>query len=125
MADQGPGLVSASPQVSSDGGGEQATDRGEAVTDEDLRGQRVGGVDPGRWSFPSPALVTARNAWASMQMLTCRCQGVQLRTWYWSRPSRSLPALLSSSMFHRSPAARIISGMRVPVRAWTRKYSTS
>src|SRR6266545_5001900 len=130
MADQGPGLVSASPQVSSDGGGvvESVAGQdggGEPVTDEDLRGQRVGGVDPGRWSFPSPALVTARNAWASMQMLTCRCQGVQLRTWYWSRPSRSLPALLSSSMFHRSPAARIISGMRVPVRAWTRKYSTS
>jgi len=60
-----------------------------------------------------------------MQMLTCRCQGVQFRTWYWSRPSRSLPALLSSSMFHRSPAAPIIAGMRVPVRAWTRKYSTS
>src|SRR6266511_3623199 len=137
MADQCPGLVSASPQVSSDGGGvvesvagqdgggEQATDRGEAVTDEDLRGQRVGGVDPGRWSFRSRALVTSRNAWASMQLLTCRCQGVRLRTWYWSRPSRSLPALLSSSMFHHSPAARIIAGRRVPVRAWTRKYSTS
>ena len=93
MADQGPSLVSASPEVSGDGGavvegvagedsgGEQATDRGEAVADEDLRDQRIGGLDRGRWSFPSPALVTARNAWASMQMLTCRCQGVQLRTW--------------------------------------------
>src|SRR5436189_5595417 len=137
MADQGPGLVGSSPEVSGDGGGvvegvagqdgggEQAADCGEALADEDFRDQRIGGVDRGRWSFPSPALVTARNAWASMQMLTCRCQGVQLRTWYWSKPSRSLPALLSSSMFHRSPAAPIIAGMRVPIRAWTRKYSTS
>jgi hypothetical protein len=45
-----------------DGGGEQAADRGEAVADDDLRDQRIGGVDRGRWSFPSAALVTARNA---------------------------------------------------------------
>jgi hypothetical protein len=28
-------------------------------------------------------------------------------------------------MFQRSPAALIICGIGVPVRAWTRKYSTS
>jgi hypothetical protein len=75
--------------------------------------------------FPRFAQVAARKAWASMQAVTCRCQGVHLRTWYWSRPSRSLPWALFSSIFRRIPATAISSGIGVGAGAWARKNSIS
>ena len=39
--------------------------------------------------------------------------GVRLRTWYWSRPSRSLPWAVFSSIFQRIPATAITSGIGV------------
>src|SRR5690242_5035442 len=60
-----------------------------------------------------------------MQVVTCRCHGVHLRTWYWSRPSRSLPWALFSSIFQRIPATAINSGIGVGSGAWARKNSSS
>jgi hypothetical protein len=51
--------------------------------------------------------------------------GVHLRTWYWSRPSRSLPWALFSSIFQRIPATAISSGIGVGSGAWARKNSIS
>ena len=48
-------------------------------------------------------------------------QGVHLRTWYWSRPSRSLPWALFSSIFQRIPATAISSGVGVGAGGWARK----
>src|SRR4051812_10455844 len=44
-------------------------------------GWGVGSGWLGWWSFPSSARVTARNAWASMLIVTCRYQDTHLRTW--------------------------------------------
>src|SRR3954447_12704415 len=85
------------------GAGEQAADLGQRGPDQRRRGQQAVVCRSG-WSFPRFARVAARKAWASMQALTCRCQGVHLRTWYWSSPSRSLPWALFSSIFQRIPA---------------------
>ena len=93
MADFGSGLVGAAPEVSGyrrapveavageGGGGEQAADRGEAVADQRVGGAGLVVVGAGRGSFPRLARVMARKAWASMLMVTWRCQGSHLRTW--------------------------------------------
>lgn len=89
----------------------------------------AGGLFAGRrgcrgWSGKA-AWVTARKARASVTVVTCRCQGVHLRTWYWVRPSRSLLWALFSSIFQRRPASLISSVTGVPSGAWERKNSIS
>src|SRR3954464_10829140 len=106
------------------GAGEQAADLGQRGPDQRRRGQQAVVCRSG-WSFPRFARVGARKAWATMQALRCRCQGVHLRTWYWSSPSRSLPWALFSSIFQRIPATAISSGIGVGSGAWARKNSSS
>jgi len=50
------------------------------------------------------ARTTVRKARASMASVTCRCQAVQVRTSYWSRPTSLLAASKQDSMVHRVPA---------------------
>lgn len=91
MADQGSVLVQLSPLVAGEGadrvgepgqggGGEQGADRGSGG-----QAARQAQLMLSLWSvsgsFPSLTRVTVRNAAASMDMVTCRYQGVYLRTW--------------------------------------------
>ncbi|GAA4229538.1 hypothetical protein GCM10023075_37240 [Streptosporangium album] len=76
--------------------GQDAADLGERGPEQTGWGGGQGGLGRARWSFPwsegssmsggKAAWVTARKARASMTVVTCRCQGVHLRTWYWVGP---------------------------------------
>ena len=71
----------------------------------------------GRVSARAVAVMTARNAWASMARMVQRCHEVQRRTWCSSSPVNPLPAWKDSSIVHRRPATatRVASGTGVGV----------
>src|SRR5260370_310965 len=98
------------------GAGEQAADLGQGERDQPGCPQLL--LSFVRGSFPRRGRVTASQARANMVVVTCRWNGVHLRTWYSSRPSRSLPDSLFSSIFQRIPATEINSGTAMPVGAW-------
>jgi hypothetical protein len=58
--------------------------------------------------------VTAREAWASRARVTKRCQAVQVRTSYWSRPTSPFAWANPSSTCHRMPHTRTSSSSAVP-----------
>jgi len=63
--------------------GQQSTDR-RGRQRQHHRAQQIAWPSRSVSAFPWLARVTARNAWASMQTVTCRCHPTHLRTWYWS-----------------------------------------
>src|SRR5688500_4038505 len=89
---------------------QQATEFGDTDRDELVAGQ---------WP-PFSAAAAARIASASRARVVWRCQPVQERTSYWSRPAWRLPSLKTSPMIHRAPMARTISTSGVSVGANTR-----
>src|SRR5215203_515973 len=76
-------------------------------------------VGLGRCAPPFAAPRT-RAARASRARVTCRCQPVQERTSYWSRPTWRLASLKTSSIVHRAPIARTIAASGVSVGANTK-----
>src|SRR5688500_12489377 len=90
--------------------GHEAAQLGDRDGDEVGLGLRV----------PPFAASRARAARASRARVVWRCQPVQERTSYWSRPTWRLASLKTSSMIHRAPMARTISTSGVSVGANTR-----
>src|SRR5437773_5734705 len=142
VTDHGPGLVQAAPELAGqdglygvvgvESGGGQAVPDGVGGGPQQRSGdQPVASLSAVVRAFPgsgslsasnsgTAARWTARKAVASMQAVTCRCQGVHLRTWYWARPTSCLLISLSSSICQRPPAREMISATVVRAGAWTR-----
>src|SRR3712207_2660384 len=69
---------------------------------------------------PPFATPRTRAARASSARVVWRCQPVQERTSYWSRPTCRLASLKTSSIVQRAPMARTISASGVSVGANTK-----
>src|SRR5436853_458976 len=91
----------------------------EAMEFGDADGDQGRVIGVGIWAppFAAPRTSVARARRASVM---CRCQPVQERTSYSSRPTRCLARLKTSSMVQRAPIARTIAVRGVSVGAYTR-----